>query len=154
MTPAACLTLLALWNPVVDAGDSREAQAARLGPWCEAVAASDANEEEQKKLLAIGSLETHWKAWILDGSCNRAAWRAEHDERWCDGGRSVGPFQLKTRYWHIAPDAEPAVQLAAALRALRMTPDLWTVWRDGSAKKCLETGRCTEHVKHRVAIGE
>jgi hypothetical protein len=101
--------------------------------WANAIDAVTPSPRERLLLASQAFVEGGFASWVLDGSCNDAAWRARQ-HGWlvkaCDKGHAYGPWQIHDS---ALAGAQPAQHALEALRFLRVRPQAWTTWRQARA---------------------
>jgi hypothetical protein len=99
-----------------------------LRPWANAIADACATREQCIHVASIAAVESKFEPWVLDYSCNSAAWRKQqrgwqHDS--CDGGWAVGPWQIHNSR---LLNASPEDHALDAVAWYRNRPQAWTPW--------------------------
>jgi len=104
-----------------------------VAPWVAALAPLCDTREECLHVAALAVEETYFVSWVLDYSCNDAAWRRRMGrDKSCDEGRAVGPWQLLDMHGLIG--AAPSDHATFAVIFYRRSPRLWTTWRAADAR--------------------
>ncbi|SRR5579859_13012 len=101
--------------------------------WAAAITTNCGSRTECITVAALAFEESRFVQWVVDYSCNDAAWRREHGkDKVCDYGRAVGPWQILDA--HELVGASPQDNAAAAVALYRRNPRAWTTWRSAASR--------------------
>lgn len=142
MNPALILAALLAWNPGGAKGSRGSTTDDTLTVWADAIAAVCTSRAECLLMASLASQETHFAPWVLDGDCNREAWRRMNlKDKVCDGGHSYGPWAIMDTTWatvtSFAPDAlgiGPREHAEVAIHLLRTNPRGWMTYAAAKTK--------------------
>jgi hypothetical protein len=96
--------------------------------WANAIADACSSRQQCIQVASIAAVESKFEPWVLDYSCNSAAWRKQQrgwERGSCDGGWAVGPWQIHNRR---LLNASPEDHARDAVVWFRNRPQAWTPW--------------------------